>query len=322
MIAVLMIASVASMFVGTVQVDFRSAVSFIFGGWLTGQNEVSSLDKTILFSIRLPRIILAGLVGASLSLAGAIFQALLRNPLADPYILGLSGGSAVGAIIGMTIGAAAVPFGVPATAFLGAIIAVFIVFGIAGRNLQSNTILLAGVIVNAFFSAVILFFMAVSSKTYLQNIMFWLMGDLSSPSVKGLWILFSGLVTGFIIMFMEAKSLNLIAMGEDTAMQLGVNVRKAKGLLFIVASFLTAVAVSASGIIGFVGLIIPHMMRLAIGSDHRILLPACLFLGAAFLIVADAMARSVMAPVELPVGVITAFCGAPYFVYLLRRRYF
>jgi iron complex transport system permease protein len=121
---------------------------------------------------------------------------------------------------------------------------------------------------------------------------------------------------------MEAKSLNLIAMGEDTAMQLGVNVRKAKGLLFIVASFLTAVAVSASGIIGFVGLIIPHMMRLAIGSDHRILLPACLFLGAAFLIVADAMARSVMAPVELPVGVITAFCGAPYFVYLLRRRYF
>jgi len=322
MLAILFIAAIAALFVGTVQVDFRSAVSFILDGFWSGQSNVSSLDNTILFSIRLPRIILAGLVGASLSLAGAIFQALLRNPLADPYILGLSGGSAVGAIIGMIIGATAFPFGVPASAFSGAILAVFIVFGIAGTNLQSNTILLAGVIVNAFFSAVILFFMAVSSKTYLQNIMFWLMGDLSSPAVEGLWISFALLALGFILIYREAKALNLIAMGEDTALQLGVNVRKTKGLLFIIASLLTAVAVSVSGIIGFVGLIIPHIMRLTIGSDHRILLPTCLFSGASFLIVADAISRSIMAPVELPVGVITAFCGAPYFIYLLRRRYF
>jgi iron complex transport system permease protein len=322
MMVVLLLVSIAALFTGAVQVDFRRAMQCLFGGWWNGHAGLSSLDETILFSIRLPRIILAGLVGASLALSGGIFQALLRNPLADPYILGLSGGSAVGAIIGMIIGADSLMFGVPFAAFLGALLAVIIVFGIAGTNFYSNTILLAGVIVNAFCSAVILFFMSISSKTYLQNIMFWLMGDLSSPSASGLWIAFAVLVPGYIIIYMEARALNLIATGEDAALQLGVNVQRTKGLLFIIASFLTAVAVSLSGIIGFVGLIIPHMMRLAVGTDHRVLLPACLFFGATFLIAADAVARWVMAPAELPVGVITAFCGAPYFIYLLRRRVF
>lgn len=320
LIAILFVVSIFAIFAGAVYIDFHSVFLFLFNGWWTGQSELAPLDKTILFSIRLPRIILAGLVGASLSLAGTIFQALLRNPLADPYILGLSGGSAVGAIIGIILSAGTYAIGIPGMALLGAVTAVTIVFGIAGKNLQSNTILLAGVIVNAFFSAMILFLITVSSKSNLQNIMFWLMGDLSLPERNGLWILSFSLIIGFIIIFIEARAMNLIATGEETALQLGVNIQKTKITLFLIASLLTAVAVSFSGIIGFVGLIIPHMMRLTVSADHRVLLPASLFFGASFLIAADAIARSIMAPVELPVGVITAFCGAPYFIYLLRRR--
>jgi iron complex transport system permease protein len=320
LLAVLLVVSVAALFAGAVDIDVLPVVRHLFGGWWNGRMELAPLEKTILFSIRLPRIILAGLVGASLSLAGAIFQALLRNPLADPYILGLSGGSAVGAILGIICGANAFIFGVPGAAFLGSILAVIIVFGIAGAHLQSNTILLAGVIVNAFFSDVILFLISVSVKSQLQNVMFWLMGDLTSPTPAGIGISAAALLTGFMIIYTQANALNLISTGEETALQLGVAVGKTKWVLFIMASLLTAVAVSFSGIIGFVGLMIPHMIRLSIGPDHRILLPAALLFGASFLIAADAIARAVLAPVELPVGVITAFCGAPYFIYLLRRR--
>ncbi|MBN1665317.1 MAG: iron chelate uptake ABC transporter family permease subunit [Deltaproteobacteria bacterium] len=309
-----------AMFAGAVNVDIGPAIRSIFSSELNGDNALAAIDKTILFSIRLPRIILAGLVGAALSLAGTIFQALLRNPLADPYILGLSGGSAVGAILGIMIGAGSFVIGIPGAAFSGAIIAVVTVFGIAGTHLQSNTILLAGVIVNAFFSAVILFLISVSSRFNLQNMIFWLMGDLSLPSTGGLQTLAVCLIIGFAVIYTESKALNLIATGEETALQLGINVQRSKIVLFITASLITAVAVSFSGMVGFVGLIIPHMMRLMVGPDHRILLPASLLFGASFLITADAFARMIMAPVELPVGVITAFCGAPYFIYLLRRR--
>ena len=279
-------------------------------------------EKTILLSIRLPRILFAGIVGAALSSAGVVFQAVLRNPLADPYILGISGGAAVGAIIGILIGAGAIPFGIAGLAFLGALLTITTIFGIAGTRTdsQTNTLLLTGVILNAFFSAVIMFLVSISSSDRLQSVFFWLMGDLSLA--EGGEVLFTGLflLAGFIVMIIHARSLNLLLTGEETAMQLGVDVEKTKKILLVTASMTTAAAVSVSGTIGFVGLIIPHLLRLTLGPDHRLLLPAAVLFGASFLAAADTIARSVMAPVELPVGVITALCGAPYFIYLLYRR--
>jgi iron complex transport system permease protein len=279
-------------------------------------------EKTILLSIRLPRILLAGIVGASLAAAGVIFQALLRNPLADPYILGISGGAAVGAILGIILGVGAIPFGIPGMAFLGALLTIVLVFGVSGVKTddQTNTLLLTGVIINAFFSAVIMFLVSISSSDRLHSVLFWLMGDLSLA--EGGEVLFAGgfLIVAFVVMIIHARPLNLLITGEETAMQLGVDVERTKKILLAAASMVTAVAVSVSGTIGFVGLIIPHLLRLMIGPDHRLLLPASILFGATFLIAADTLARTVMAPVELPVGVVTALCGAPFFLYLLRRR--
>jgi iron complex transport system permease protein len=319
---VLFLVSLISMLVGPSHVGTASLLKVFFPGMFGGEIVIPDMEKTILFSIRLPRIIFAGLVGAALAAAGVVFQGLLRNPLADPYILGISGGSAVGAIIAIITGVSALPFGTPGLSFLGALLTIILVYGIArtNRELQSNTLLLAGVIVNAFFAAVIMFLVSVSSNTNLHSIMFWLMGDLSLVVGDDIPVIALFLVAGFVVIYVYARHLNLIVTGEETAMQLGVDVEKTKKVLFLVASLVTAAAVSVSGIIGFVGLIIPHIMRMLLGSDHRMLLPASLLFGASFLVVADTVARTIMAPAELPVGVITALCGAPYFIYLLRRR--
>lgn len=328
-----------------VRVVLLLLTAFLFVGFvslLTGPGDVSPLflarrllsvflgadagldasEKSILLSIRLPRILFAGIVGAALSSAGVVFQAVLRNPLADPYILGISGGAAVGAIIGILIGAGAVPFGIAGLAFLGALLTITTIFGIAGTRTESQTgtLLLTGVIINAFFSAMIMFLVSISSSDRLQSVFFWLMGDLSLAE-KG-EVLFTGLflLAGFIVMIIHARSLNLLLTGEETAMQLGVDVEKTKKILLVTASMTTAAAVSVSGTIGFVGLIIPHLLRLTLGPDHRLLLPAAVLFGASFMVAADTIARSVLAPVELPVGVVTALCGAPYFIYLLYRR--
>jgi iron complex transport system permease protein len=279
-------------------------------------------EQTILFSIRLPRILLAGVVGAALSAAGVVFQAVLRNPLADPYILGISGGSAVGAIVGILLGAGAVPFGVAGLAFLGALLTIVTIFGVAGTRTddRSNTLLLTGVIINAFFSAVIMFLISISTNDRLHSIFFWLMGDLSMAESGEVLVAALFLLAGFMVLFLYARPLNLMLTGDETAMQLGVEVEKTKKILLVTASLMTAAAVSVSGAIGFVGLIIPHLLRLTLGPDHRLLLPAAVLFGASFLAAADTIARSVMAPVELPVGVVTALCGAPYFIYLLYRR--
>ncbi len=319
---VLFLVSLISMLVGPSHIGTASLLKVLFSGLFGREIVLPDMERTILFSIRLPRIIFAGLVGAALAAAGVVFQGLLRNPLADPYILGISGGSAVGAIIAIISGASAIPFGTPGLSFLGALITIILVYGIArtNRELQSNTLLLAGVIVNAFFSAVIMFLVSVSSNTNLHSIMFWLMGDLSLVVGEDIPAIASFMAVGFLVIYLYARHLNLIVMSEETAMQLGVDVEKTKKILFLTASLITAAAVSVSGIIGFVGLIIPHIMRMLLGSDHRLLLPSSLLFGASFLIVADTIARTAMAPAELPVGVITALCGAPYFIYLLRRR--
>lgn len=315
------IASV-SIFVGPSGIGIAQILSGILSLGSHGNTGLADSEKIILFDIRLPRIIFAGIVGGALSIAGVVFQALLRNPLADPYILGVYGGSAVGAIIAIMTGLSALPFGISGLAFLGAVLTITFLFSIAGtrRSMPPHTLLLAGVIMNAFFSAVIMFLIAISKNTEIHGIMFWLMGDLGIAASKE--IIFTGtfFVCGFAGIYAFARPLNLIVTGEETAMQLGINVSRTKIILFVVASLVTAAAVSVSGIIGFVGLMIPHMVRLIFGSDHRLLLPASALFGAAFLIAADSAARTVMAPAELPVGVITALCGAPYFVYLLKKR--
>ncbi|HPC74209.1 MAG TPA: iron chelate uptake ABC transporter family permease subunit [Syntrophales bacterium] len=312
---------VVSLFVGVTDIGIVRGVTALLYGWREGYAGFTHLEKEILFSVRLPRILFAGIVGAALSMAGVVFQALLRNPLADPYILGISGGAAVGAIIGILIGAALLPLGIPLLAFLGAALTVIIVFGIArtGAQLRSNTLLLAGVIVNAFFSAIIMFLISTSTSSDVHKVMFWLMGDLSLATTREITLTGTILFIGFAILYSHARPMNLIVVSEETALQLGINVEKVKKILFVAASLITGVAVSASGIIGFVGLFIPHVMRMLLGPDHRLLLPASFLFGATFLVIADTVARTLMAPGELPVGVITAICGAPYFIYLLRK---
>ena len=322
LLAVLIIISVSSMLVGPSNLGTITLFKGLLSGMYSGDLSLFTTEKTILFSIRLPRIIFAGIVGASLSAAGVVFQGLLRNPLADPYILGISGGSAVGAIIAIITGISFIPFGVPGMAVSGALLTIALVYGIAKtkKELHSTTLLLAGVIVNAFFSAVIMFLISTTSSKELRSAIFWLMGDLSLAEWNEIILTGSFLMIGFIVMYSYARHLNLIVTGEETAMQLGVNVEKTKKILLLAASLVTGVAVSVSGTIGFVGLIIPHMMRMLLGSDHRLLLPSSALFGGSFLIVADTLARTITAPAELPVGVITAMCGAPYFIYLLRRR--
>jgi len=251
-----------------------------------------------------------------------VFQALLRNPLADPYILGISAGSAVGAVMGILLGVGAWSLGIPGLAFLGALAAILIVFGIAGREKrrETNTLLLTGVMVNAFFNAFILFVFTISDHVQLQRALNWIMGDLSLADEQALFYTSVFLVLGSVFIYAFARPLNLLVTGEETAQQLGVAVEKTRIALLAAAALITAAAVSASGTIGFVGLIIPHILRLLVGPDHRLLIPTAFFTGGAFLVVADTLARCLVAPAELPVGVITALCGAPYFLLLLRRR--
>jgi len=308
--------------VGSVHINLIKVLGSLTNAF-TGTASLSSQEELILFSVRLPRIIFAGIVGASLSLGGVVFQAMLRNPLADPYVLGISGGSALGAIAGIIIGASSFYLGIPLLAFCGALVTVFLVFVVAGGTrgpLLDNSLLLSGVVVNAFFSAAILFFLSIVNSLELHSITFWLMGDLSRVSIKEILLSAICLFTGFMIIYAQARELNLIVQGEETAMHLGVNIERTKQLLLIVTSLITAVAVSMAGIIGFIGIMVPHMMRLVFGSDHRLLLPAAALFGASFLVIADTAARLVLAPAELPVGVITALCGAPYFIFLLKRK--
>jgi iron complex transport system permease protein len=322
LVVIFLIVSASSLLIGPSRIDVISLLKRLLSGWYEGNGNLFPTERTILFSIRLPRIISAGIVGAALSAAGVVYQGLLCNPLADPYILGISGGSAVGAIIAIITGASLIPLGIPGLAFFGALFTIFLVYGIAGtkKELHSTTLLLAGVIVNAFFSAVIMFLISTTSGRNLHSVMFWLMGDLSLAEWNEITMAGLFLIIGFTVIYSYSRHLNLIVAGEDTAMQLGVNVEHTKKILLLTASLITGVAVSVSGIIGFVGLIIPHIMRMLFGSDHRLLLPSSALFGASFLIVADTIARTIIAPAELPVGVITALCGAPYFIYLLRRK--
>jgi iron complex transport system permease protein len=278
----------------------------------------------IVQQLRLPRAAVAALVGAALASSGATFQALLRNPLAEPYILGVSGGAAVGAVLAITLGAAWAPaWSIPVAAFAGALLAIALVLGIAssvGRALDTRVLLLAGVVVGAFFNACIVLALTLTDVESFRSAVFWMMGSFTGASWRGVAIGAAYFLPALALLVALGRSLNLLSLGEETAEHLGARVERTKLLAFGLASLLAASAVAMAGIIGFVGLIVPHMIRLAWGSDHRFLIPASALLGAGFLVLADTAARMAIAPSELPVGAVTAFVGVPFFVWLLRRR--
>jgi len=274
----------------------------------------------ILFQIRLPRILLAAAVGGSLATAGASYQALLRNPLAEPYLLGVSNGAAVGTMLALVF------FGQfewsrPLMAFVGALIATFAVYRLARGKVGATPerLILAGVIVTTFLSSVIVFVTTLMDATRIRSFTFWLLGDLSGAS-KGLLPVALGIaVVGALLLTLNARSLNLLMLGERDAFDLGVEVSRVRVVVFIVASLLVGSSVAASGSVGYVGLVVPHLARLSLGSDNRISIPSAALGGAVFVIIADTIARTVIAPRELPVGAITALIGAPLFIYLLKR---
>jgi iron complex transport system permease protein len=290
---------------------------------LTGQfSRVSTDFRLIMVEIRLPRILLGILVGAALSVAGAGFQALLRNPLADPYVLGVSNGAAVGAIIAM-LAAPRYPWITPLAAFIGATATIAGVYFLGRREgqLDSGTLLLAGIISASFLSAVIIFLMTTLASRDLRGMAFWLMGDLSTALPRGLlWIFVVCFLAATGAIYTTASDLNLLLSGEREAMHLGVDVTRVKLVVHISASVLTGLAVSVSGAIGYVGLLVPHVIRMLFGSDYRLLIPTAAIGGAIAVVFADTLARTVVAPTELPVGAMTALAGAPVFIYLLRKR--
>ena len=296
-----------------------------------GGTEETLRAREILFGLRLPRILLGAMVGAALASAGVTFQAVLRNPLADPYILGVSGGAALGAIVAAALGLDRAAGGWalrPLFAFAGSATTILLLFLLARlRGRVSNyPLLLTGVVVNAFFSALILFIITVADYTRFQQVFFWLVGNIEAPGWPTLAALGVGLAAGFCGLYLLAGRMNLMSLGEEEARGLGVDVDRVKLAAILIASFVTAAAVSWSGLIGFVGLMVPHAARLLWGPDHRLLLPAAALGGAAFLVAADTGARTLMAPVEMPVGIITAAIGAPLFLFLFHRekggRYF
>jgi iron complex transport system permease protein len=281
------------------------------------------MHVSIVQGLRLPRSVQAGLVGAALAASGATFQALLRNPLAEPYILGVSGGAAVGAVAAIVLGLTGSPWILPLAAFAGALLAIFLVLRMAAsvsHALDTRVLLLSGVVIGAFFNAVILLALTFADTESFRSAIFWMMGSFSGATWRGSGVLALYLAPGIALLLALARPLNLMAIGEETAAYLGTSVERTKLLAYATASLLAAAAVAIAGVIGFVGLIIPHVVRLVWGSDHRFLLPASAILGSIFLILADALARTAAAPAELPVGVVTAFVGVPFFLWLLRRR--
>ena len=287
---------------------------------LLGKTREGSMLTAIIWQIRFPRVLLAALVGATLSLGGLVFQALLRNPLAEPYILGVSGGSAIGAIIGILIGLSRFP-GVSLTAFAGSMVTLLLVLIMStGKTiLKKDSLLLSGVMINAFCSAIIMFLISMTQDAKLHNILFWLMGDLSMADIEQVGILAAMLFPCFILLFWLSHSMNLLLMGKEMAQSMGVNIKVVTVTLLVSTSFMVSATVSNCGPLGFVGLVIPHLLRLILGPDHRILVPACILGGSAYMVICDLLARILPEHGEMPAGVITALIGAPLFIYLLKR---
>lgn len=285
--------------------------------WQVVQGNGSTLHRTLVFELRLPRMLAAFATGGLLAVAGALMQVLLRNPLADPYVLGLSGGAAVGALLAMLTGLSALL--ISGAAFAGAMLAMVLVFALAHGtgSWTASRLLLTGVVVAAGWGAVITLMLALTPSYKLPGMLYWLMGDVSYARTP--WPAVLVLIVAIIVVMPMARNLNVLARGPMQAAALGVSVRPLEWTIYVLASLLTATAVTTAGSIGFVGLIVPHMLRLLLGNDQRIILPASALAGGTLLVLADTLARTMIAPEQLPVGVITALLGVPTFLYLLHR---
>lgn len=287
-------------------------------------SNIADSYQVIIWSIRLPRVLLGVLVGASLSIAGAAFQGMFKNPMADPYVIGISSGAALGATLGIVLKINISLFNISTIsilAFLGALGAVTLVYNIARvkNKVPVTTLLLAGIAIGQFLTAIMSFLMVIYDKD-MSKIIYWTMGSLSGKGWDPVIRFSIPLIISMVIISFFARDLNIMLTGDESAQSLGVDVEKTKKYILILGTFITSMVVSISGIIGFVGLIIPHIVRLLVGPDHRILLPASALLGGVFMIFADTIARTIISPVEIPVGIITAIFGGPFFIYLLRDR--
>ncbi|HYD49526.1 MAG TPA: iron ABC transporter permease [Terriglobales bacterium] len=316
LLLVLLLSIVLATTVGSVRLDLMRALD---------ARLADNADRIILFETRLPRVLLAAVVGAALATAGVALQGLLRNPLAEPHLIGVSGGAALGAVIAVIAVGRSVfieTWILPVAAALGSLLSMAIIYRLAlvhGR-LQPYVLLLAGVVYNAFAGALIMFVNSIADYYQAYGILFWLMGSLATHSYRLVLTIAAYVLAGFVWLLLQTRQLNVLSLGEEAALQLGVDVHRVRRACFFGAALLVGAVVSVSGMIGFVGLIVPHVMRLLLGADHRLLLPAAMLAGAIFLVWADTVARTALGVVEVPVGVVTALCGGPFFVYLLKRE--
>ena len=321
LLALLVSSIAACALIGPVAIDLKRALGNFF-----------SPDAEILFRARLPRVLLGAAIGGGMAACGVVLQAMLRNPLACPQMLGVSGGASLGGILGLIFfpnwllplagGLLGEISWVPLAAFLGALLSMALVyrFSLFHGRLHAYHLLLTGVIFNSFVAALIMFLNSIVDFYQAQGLLFWLMGSLSTRAYPTVAFIFAYVAAGFLWLWSQGLRLNLITLGEEAALQLGVEVASVQRQVFVASSLMIGAMVSVSGMIGFVGLMIPHVMRLVVGSDHRLLLPASFLAGAIFLCWADTLARVLLAPAELPVGIVTAFFGGPFFLFLLYRE--
>lgn len=305
---------------GQIAQVFASAFSASVGG-----DEVAVTTSVILLQVRLPRVFLGFLVGSCLASVGVALQALLRNPLADPYVLGVSSGAALGVALAVLFGIGTTVLALsvlPICGFVGGLLALLVIYRMASTydRLPIHSVLLAGVILNAIFSALIMFITSIMEPNRSFGMMAWLMGSLTAPAYPTLAALSAYLSVGLVLLFKQVRRLNILALGEEPARSLGIDTERTKRFIFLLSALVTGAVVSFSGMIGFIGMIIPHAVRLVVGADHRLLLPASALVGGMFLMLADTIARTAFVPSEVPVGIITALAGGPFFVYLLVWR--
>jgi iron complex transport system permease protein len=313
LLALLLASVVGATAIGPVALDWRRVFADGVGP-----------DAVILFRARIPRVLLAAIVGGALAVSGAALQALLRNPLAEPHLVGISSGAALAAVLALVT--VPVVFGqaviAPVAAFVGALVSIWIVVRLAfvGERVEPYTLLLIGVIYNSFTGALLMFINSVVDLYQAHGVLFWLMGHVGTREYPMLAALGVYSLAGLGLLFWHARDLDCLSLGDERAAELGVDVERARRMIFVAAALLVGAVVSVSGLIGFVGLVVPHLMRLVVGADHRLLLPASYLAGAIFLVWADTVARTVLGVTEIPVGVVTALVGAPVFAYLLRRE--
>jgi iron complex transport system permease protein len=326
-VILLLLSIVVSLSIGSAQLPLSQIVGILAKHlpWIGSHIEVNwpQSSEQIINKVRIPRMLLGILVGAVLSIAGAGFQGVLRNPLADPYSLGVSSGASVGAAVLIYFGLQFAWFGqwsIPVVAFATGLISLFLVLKLAmiDGKLKMETLILSGVVMQAFLGAFVSFLVSISNQT-VNEIIFWLMGSLAMRGWSYTYMILPYLLIGIVILLSYARSLNLLALGERQAAHLGVHVERTKLIVLIASTLITAAAVSVAGVIGFVGLIVPHLVRLLVGPDYRLIIPLSAICGGIYVLWADTLARTLLSPTEIPLGVITAFLGAPFFAYLLHK---